>query len=93
MRITDKEAISENESDLIEMLSAELDWGSVEAVLKDKFDIELNDDVAFSGGDMVIHQDQVAYKLNYDVRITLSLVFGRDGKCLAVSTERDDSDE
>lgn len=90
MKLTEKDLILENESELMESLSAELDWDVVEKILREKFSIELHDDVAFSGGDMVIHDEELAYKLNFDVRITLSLIFDRTGNFLSASSEKED---
>ena len=37
-------------------------------------------------GEIVVHNGNVAYKLDYDVKLTLSILFDRSGDCLAVST-------
>ncbi len=92
MKITEKEAIQDGEGEFVESLVGELDWGVIETILKEKYNLKLHDDVEYHNGDFVVHDNQVAYKLNFDVRLTLSLVFGRNGECLDVvasGTEED----
>jgi hypothetical protein len=33
---------------------------------------------------MVVHGKNIAYKLDFDVRVTLSLIIGRDGECIDI---------
>jgi len=84
VKITETETIKNGEGEFVESLAGELDWSIIETLLKERFNLELHDDVEYHNGDFVIHENKVAYKLNFDVRLTLSLVFGRDGECLDV---------
>ena len=93
LKITDAENIKSGEDEFIDGLIGELDWSHIEKLLKEKFNLEFHDDVEYKNGDIVIHQKKVAYKLNFDVRVTLSLLFGRDGECLEVTTSGEDVDE
>lgn len=94
MKITDTENIKNGEGEFIDGLVGELDWSIIEKLLREKYNLELHDDVEYKSGDIVIHDNKVSYKINFDVRVTLSLLFGRDGECLEITTSgEDESDE
>lgn len=90
MKITDTENIKNGEGEFIDGLVGELDWGIIEKLLREKYNLELHDDVEYKSGDIVIHDNKVSYKINFDVRVTLSLLFGRDGECLEITTSGED---
>ncbi len=93
MKITDTENIKNGEGDFIDGLVGELDWSIIEKLLREKYNLELHDDVEYKNGDIVIHDNKVSYKINFDVRVTLSLLFGRDGECLEITTSGEDDIE
>lgn len=84
MKITDSDAIKKGESDFIDSLIGELDWQAIEILLKEKYKLKLHDDVEYKRGDIIVHSKAIAYKLDFDVRVTLSLVVGRDGECVDI---------
>lgn len=84
MKITDSDAIRKGENDFIDSLIGELDWQVIETLLKEKYRLKLHDDVEYKRGDIVVHDKAIAYKLDFDVRVTLSLVVDRDGECVDI---------
>lgn len=94
VKITDSDSIKDSEGELIDGLIGELDWQVIESILKDKYNLSLHDDVEYKQGDLVVHGSRIAYKLDFDVRVTLSLIVGRDGECFDIkasgSQEEDD---
>lgn len=94
MKITDSDNIKSGENEFIDGLIGELDWSVIESLLKEKYNLKLHDDVEYKNGDIVVHGNKVAYKLDFDVRVTLSLLLGRDGECFEVTTSGNhDEDE
>lgn len=93
MKITDSENIKDSENELIDSLIGELDWQVIEAILKDKYNLSLHDDVEYKQGDMVVHGSKIAYKLDFDVRVTLSLIVGRDGECFDIKASGSQEEE
>jgi len=98
LKITDADTIKKDESDFIDGLIGELDWQAIEILLKEKYRLKLHDDVEYKRGDIIVHGKAIAYKLDFDVRVTLSLVVGRDGECVDIrasgsSGDGDESDE
>lgn len=87
MKVTNAEAIKSGEKGLIEQITRDLDWGQVAAILEEKYKLKLNDGQAtYRQGDIVVHNNQVAYQLEFDVTVTLSLMFDRQGECFDVIT-------
>ncbi len=85
MKITDSETIKNSEKELIDAITGELDWSAIEKLLREKHNIGLQDDVEFRNGDLTVFDSQIAYKLDFDVKITLSVIFDRKGNCLRLS--------
>ena len=57
---------------------------------RQKHNIGLQDDVEFRNGDITVFDSQIAYKLDFDVKITLTVVFDRKGNCLKLSAAGDE---
>ncbi len=86
MKITNPETIQASEKEFIDTINAELDWEAIETMLFEKHNFTLEEDVDYKKGDLVVFNDQIAYKFDFHIKVPLSVVFGRDGKCLEIST-------
>lgn len=89
MKITDHEVIKSGEQELIDAITADLDWGAIEKVFKEKHNLGIEEDVEYKRGDIVVHNNQVAYKLEFDVNVVLSILLDREGKYISVITPGD----
>lgn len=85
MKVSDTSVIQSSERELMDAIIAELDWAAIEKMLRKKHRIGLQDDVSFREGDLVVHEGKVAYKLSFDVKITLDILFDRKGDCIYLS--------
>jgi len=86
MRITKADVIKNGEQELMDAISADLDWGAIERVFREKHHLNIEEDVEYKGGDMVVHNDHVAYRLEFIARVTLSVLLDREGNYLSVTT-------
>lgn len=95
MKITETKIIKESEQELIDTITGDLDWDSIEKILKERHKFELQDDIEYRRGDIVVHKNQIAYKIDFDIKVSVSVLFNRNGDCLDVDTtlEPDDYDE
>ncbi len=89
MKIIDPDLIHINEADFIDMINAELDWEVIEKMLFEKHKFTMQDDVDYTKGDIIVYKDQIAYKFDFSIRVPLSLILDREGKCLEMSTSGD----
>ena len=92
MKLTTPESIQENEKEFIDTINAELDWDAIEQLLLDKYGLNLQDEVDYQNGDLVVHGDQIAYKFDFEIKVPLSVIFNRQGECIELSTSRGDED-
>ena len=87
MKITNDEVIKTGEQELIDSINGELDWDVMEDIFKNQHHLEIGEDVEYRSGDLVVHDNQVAYQLEFDVKVKLSILVDRDGNYLAFSND------
>ena len=93
MKLTDPEAIQESEKEFIDTINAELDWEAIEKMLLEKHSFTLQDEIDYKNGDLIVYNDNIAYKFDFEIKVPLSVIFNRQGECLEISTLRDDFEE
>jgi len=89
VKITDSQVIRNGERELIDNITADLDWETIEKIFKERHHIAIQDDVEYKQGDIVIYENQVAYKLDFEVKVTLSVLLDRIGNYIAFNTSAD----
>ncbi len=86
VKITNADIIKSGERELIDTIIADLDWDMIEKIVRSRHRLKIQDDIDYRQGDLIVHNDQVAYKLDFDVKMTLSVIFDRDGNYLSINT-------
>lgn len=86
MRITTTEVIRNGEQELFDGITAELDWTAIEEIFKKEHNLAIEEEVAYKRGDIVVHNDEIAYKLQFEVKVALSVLLNREGNYISVST-------
>ncbi len=93
MKLTNPETIQESEKEFIDTINAELDWDTIEKLLLEKHQFAIQDEVDYKEGNLIVHNNQIAYKFDFEIKVPLSVIFNRQGECLEISTLRDGEDE
>ncbi|ETR72334.1 MAG: hypothetical protein OMM_07564, partial [Candidatus Magnetoglobus multicellularis str. Araruama] len=93
MKITDPEVIERGERDLMDGIIADLDWILIEKIFKERHRLNIEDDVEYQKGDLVVHDDKIAYELNFQVKLNLSIFCDRDGNYIDVKSSLDIPDD
>ena len=99
MQITNADIIKNGEQDLIDAITADLDWGAIENIFREQHNLGIDEDVEYKQGDIVVYDNQIAYQLQFEVKVTVSVLLDRDGNYLKVAfsgnsqTEAGESDE
>jgi len=93
MKLTNPETIQDGEKEFIDTINAELDWAAIEKILFEKHSLTLHEEIDYKNGDLVVYQDQIAYKFDFEIKVPLSIIFNREGECLELSTVREGFDK
>ena len=88
MKLTNPESIQESEKEFIDTINAELDWDVIEQMLLDKHNFEVQDDIEYKDGNLIVYKNEIAYKFDFEIKVPLSVIFNRSGECLSMSTTR-----
>ncbi|MBF0232173.1 MAG: hypothetical protein HQK65_03945 [Desulfamplus sp.] len=89
MKVTDSEIIKNGEKELLDSITGDLDWKSIEQIIKKKHNFLVHDDIEYKNGDIVVYNNQIAYKVDFDVKVTLSILLDRQGNYLSLATSGD----
>ena len=90
MKLTSPDNIAQSEKEFIDTINAELDWEAIEKLLLEKHQFTLQEEIDYKDGDLIVHNDAIAYKFDFEIKVPLSVIFNRQGECLEISTLRDD---
>lgn len=84
MKITDPDVIKSGENDLIEAVKEDIDWNAVGEVIKDRMEI-----TSFSaeGGGILVHNNRIAFKIDFNLSFKGSLMFDREGNYIPSGEE------
>ena len=89
MKVTSDDIIKSGERELIDGITAELDWEAVERIFREAHRLPLGEDVSYKSGDLVVHEDRIAYLLEFEVKVPLSLLLDREGNCIGIQAAPD----
>jgi len=76
MKITDPDIIKNGEKDLIDSIKEDLDLEAIKEILKNQIAQTV---LAAKGGQIIVHDNQIAFQMDFDLNLSGSLIFDRDG--------------
>jgi hypothetical protein len=76
MKITTPQVIQNGEKDLLDAVQKNLDLETVKKILKDRM---AETSFLSKGGQIVVHDNQIAFRLDFDLTLSGSLYFDRQG--------------
>lgn len=83
-KLVPEDAFKKGERDLMDIVTGSLNWDVIEKLLEEKYGLSLQDDIEFKEGHLTVKDDRIAYQMDFQARITLSLMISRDGRCVDV---------
>ncbi len=89
MKITDPDIIKNGEKELIEAVKDDLDLQAVREILEKRMAAS---SLTPSGGEIVVHNNEIAFRVNFDVRLSGSLMFDRQGNYIPESVDEPSDD-
>ncbi len=84
MKIANSEIIKKREQELIGAVAANLDWGAIRQILRDKHGLNIGEEVKCRRAKIDAKENKVLYSIDFDVNITLSIQLDRDGELIGV---------
>ncbi|SDU30453.1 hypothetical protein [Desulfobacula phenolica] len=84
MKITDPDVIRNGENDLIKAVTDDLDLNAVKEIIKQRLAAA---DLSSRGGQIVVHNNEIAFRLDFDLQLSGSLMFDRQGNYIPESYE------
>ena len=85
MKLTREDVIKSGEKRLIDLIIQNIDKAALKAAIQEKYDLAPGDDISFYDGDLVIHGDKIAYKVDFGLSVHLSVIFDRSGNHMAIT--------
>ena len=79
----------EDGKELISKIQGDLDWESVKQIVRDTYKLELKDEMRYKQGVIAIHNDEIAYRLDFEAKVNLSIMFNKNGDCLLLTAAED----
>ncbi len=76
MKITDPDVIKNGEKDLIDAVKDDLDLEVIKQILEKKITAAA---MSSKGGQIIVHNNEIAFKLDFDLNLSGSLMFDREG--------------
>ncbi|MDA3915434.1 MAG: hypothetical protein PF690_00470 [Deltaproteobacteria bacterium] len=80
MKITDPDVIKNGEKDLIQAVKDDLDLDIIKRIMQNKMNAE---SISSKGGEIVVHNNKIAFRLDFSIEISGSLMFDRQGNYIS----------
>jgi hypothetical protein len=86
MKITDPDVIKNGEKDLIQAVKDDLDLDIIKKIMQNRMNAE---SISSKGGEIVVHNNEIAFRLDFSIEMSGSLMFDRQGNYLPESDGED----
>ena len=86
MKFTNPKIIQKSEKEFIDTINAELDLEAIKEMLIEKHSVALQEEIEYKNGDLVVYNDNIVYKFNFEIKVPVSVIFNKQGECLEIST-------
>jgi len=84
MKITDPDVIKNGEKDLIDAVKDDLDLDTIKEIMQNKMNAKT---LVSKGGEIVVHNDAIAFRLDFSIEISGNLMFDREGNYIPETDE------
>ena len=86
MKITDPNVIKNCEKNLIQAVKDDLDLDIIKKIIQNKVNTK---SLSSKGGKIVIHNNEIAFRLDFNIEMSGSLIFDRQGNYIPESNRED----
>lgn len=84
MRLARKEIIRACEKQMIRAIVKNIDPAALKEAVREQYDLGPADGITFEKGDLAVKNGQIVYRLDFSMRVGLTVTLDRDGRCLGI---------
>jgi hypothetical protein len=88
MKIVDSEVIRGREQGLIDAINASMDWSAIWDIFMKEHKLSIEEDAECKRGDIVVFDEQLAYRVDFEVKLPLSVLLDREGNYLLLTDSK-----
>ena len=93
MKYTNKDIIQSGERKLIRYLARHLNWDGLKRSIKENYHISADDNLEHKSGSIVVHKGEIAYHMEFDLKVNVSVLLDRNGESIAIESPQLNSDK
>ena len=86
MKVANPEAIQKGEKALADAIASNFDSGVIRKIFKRVHNLDVGEDIKCRQASMGVHGDEVAYSMNFEVLVNLSVFLDRTGNFISISS-------
>ena len=86
MRVANPEAIRKGEKALADAIALNFDRSVIQKIFKRVHNLDVGEDIKCKNASMGVHGDKVAYSMNFEVLVNLSVFLDRSGNFISISS-------
>lgn len=90
-KVANPDAIAQAKEELIHRIKTAIDLQGIRRILEYQHNIEIGENIEVSGGDAIVHNNEIAYRMDFDVLFKLSILFDNDGNYIPPVDSPDDN--
>ena len=78
-KLASSEALKEAKSEIVNKVKEALNMSEIKQILEDQHNLEISDDLQVSNGEIIVRDNQLAYRMEFEVLLSLSVLLDADG--------------
>ncbi|MBS3809580.1 MAG: hypothetical protein KGY38_05460 [Desulfobacterales bacterium] len=93
MKLARTEIMQACEKHLLKLIVKNIDKSALREAIREKYELSPGDEISFYNGDLVVRNNEIAYRLDFSVQANLSLLLSRNGEHIEISASEKMPDE
>jgi len=86
MRVANSEAIRKGEKALADAIASNFDHSVIQTIFKRVHNLDVGEDIKCKHASMGVHGDEVAYSMDFEVLVNLSVFLDRAGNFISITS-------
>ncbi len=92
-KIANPDIISTAKQELIDRIKQAIDIQGVRRILEFQHNMEIGENIEVSGGDVMVYNNQLVYRMDFEVLFSLSVLFDNEGNYIPSEDTPDENIE